>query len=106
MYRCRDLPEWKHPNGRPYHETLKSQISRAVSAELFHSDHSNVVLPPSVHALDGFVYRWKTFGESWKSRGGGSRRITDSPARSSREKSCRGTSSSRVICVSSSARTA
>jgi hypothetical protein len=23
----------------------------------------NVVLPPSVHVLDGFVYRWETFGE-------------------------------------------
>jgi Bifunctional DNA primase/polymerase, N-terminal len=70
MFRCRDLPEWKHPNGRPYHDTLKSQISGAVSAELFHSDHSNVVLPPSVHVLDGFVYRWETFGEiaevSWQ----------------------------------------
>jgi hypothetical protein len=63
VYRCRDLPEWKHPNGLSYHDTLKSQISTAVSAELFHSDHSNVVLPPSVHAVDGFVYRWENFGE-------------------------------------------
>ena len=63
VYRCRDLPQWKHANGRPYHDTLKSQISQAVSAELFHSDHTNVVLPPSVHAVDGFVYRWGNFGE-------------------------------------------
>ena len=37
---------------------------------LFHCDHLNVVLPPSVHVLDGFVYRWKAFGEilevSWQ----------------------------------------
>jgi Bifunctional DNA primase/polymerase, N-terminal len=32
VYRCRDLPEWKHTNGRPYHDTLKSQISGTVSA--------------------------------------------------------------------------
>jgi Bifunctional DNA primase/polymerase, N-terminal len=70
VFRCLDLPQWKHSNGRPYYERLESQVSRAVSAELFHCDHLNVVLPPSVHVLDGFVYRWETFGEfrevSWR----------------------------------------
>jgi Bifunctional DNA primase/polymerase, N-terminal len=70
VFRCLDLPQWKHSNGRPYYERLESQVSKAVSAELFHSDHSNVVLPPSIHALDDFVYRWETFGEfrevSWR----------------------------------------
>ena len=70
VFRCLDLPQWKHSNGRPYYERLESQVSRVVSAELFHCDHLNVVLPPSVHVLDGFVYRWETFGEfrevSWR----------------------------------------
>jgi Bifunctional DNA primase/polymerase, N-terminal len=70
VYRCRDLPQWKHSNGRPYHERLTNKLSENVSAELFHSDHSNVVLPPSVHAVDGSVYRWGNFGEflevSWQ----------------------------------------
>ena len=48
VFRCLDLPQWKHSNGRPY----ESQVSRVVSAELFHCDHLNVVLPPSVHVLD------------------------------------------------------
>ena len=71
VYYCRDLPEWKHPNGRPYHERLINKgLSENVSAEFFHCDHLNVVFPPSVHAVDGFVYRWEGFGEiaevSWK----------------------------------------
>ena len=71
VYRCRDLPQWKHANGRLYHDKLTNKgLAENVSAELFHSDHSNVVLPPSVHAVDGFVYRWGNLGEllevSWQ----------------------------------------
>ena len=35
VYRCRDLPQWKHPNGRLYHDRLKSQGYRKTSARSF-----------------------------------------------------------------------
>jgi hypothetical protein len=60
---CPDLPKFTHPDGKPYHDKLVVQITATVTAELFHSDHSNVVLPPSRHPLDGFVYVWTVFGE-------------------------------------------
>ena len=69
LFWCPDLPRWKKRNGCLYHDTLNSQINKKVSAELFHSDHSNVVFPPSVHPSGG-VYKWETFGEipaaTWK----------------------------------------
>jgi DNA polymerase I-like protein with 3'-5' exonuclease and polymerase domains len=69
MFRCQDLPRWKDPRGKPLHDTLKNHISDTVNAELYHSDHNNIILPPSVHVF-GVVYRWETFGEipevSWR----------------------------------------
>ena len=64
IYLCLDLPKWTHPvSGKPYHERLTVQITPQVSAELYHSDHRNVVLPPSQHPIDGFIYTWTIFGE-------------------------------------------
>jgi DNA polymerase I-like protein with 3'-5' exonuclease and polymerase domains len=63
VYLCPDLPKFAYPNGKPYHERLIAQITPRVTAELYHSDHSNVVLPPSQHAIDGFIYAWIIFGE-------------------------------------------
>jgi DNA polymerase I-like protein with 3'-5' exonuclease and polymerase domains len=62
-YLCPDLPKFTHPNGKPYYEKLVAQVTPLITAELFHSDHSNVVLPPSRHAIDGFIYTWTVFGE-------------------------------------------
>jgi DNA polymerase I-like protein with 3'-5' exonuclease and polymerase domains len=70
FYTCSDLPQFSHSNGQPYHKALTVKRTPLVSAELIYSDHSNVVLPPSRHKLDDFVYQWTVFGEiqvvSWK----------------------------------------
>jgi hypothetical protein len=70
VYICPDLPKWTHPDGRSYHEKLIFKLNPSVTAELFYSDHSNVVLPPSRHPSDDFVYEWSVFGEikevSWQ----------------------------------------
>jgi DNA polymerase-1 len=64
VYLCPNLPKWTYPaNGKPYHERLTVQITPQISAELYHSDHRNVVLPPSQHPIDGFIYTWTIFGE-------------------------------------------
>jgi len=64
------LPPFTHPNGWPYHKALMVEITPQVTAELFHSNHTNVVLPPSRHKDDDFIYRWIVFGEipvvTWK----------------------------------------
>jgi DNA polymerase I-like protein with 3'-5' exonuclease and polymerase domains len=70
VYSCSDLPPFTHPNGWPYHKALMVEITPQVTAELFHSNHTNVVLPPSRHKDDDFIYRWIVFGEipvvTWK----------------------------------------
>jgi DNA polymerase I-like protein with 3'-5' exonuclease and polymerase domains len=64
---CPDLPLWKKPNGGPCYDPVRSQLNQLVTAELFWSDHQNVVIPPSVHPISGFVYAWDQIGEvpSW-----------------------------------------
>jgi Bifunctional DNA primase/polymerase, N-terminal len=61
LYFCHDLPS-KKPDGTSLLKPLSAPVGNGVTAELFHADHSNVVLPPSVHVL-GTIYRWETFGE-------------------------------------------
>ena len=69
LFICPDIPQMSKLDGKPLLEPLKARVCEGVDAELFHSDHSNVVLPPSLH-IQGCVYRWKTFGEipvvSWQ----------------------------------------
>jgi DNA polymerase I-like protein with 3'-5' exonuclease and polymerase domains len=66
---CEDLPTFLDKHGSPYHEKLTSWLSEKVSAELFHSSHSNIVLPCSRHPVRDnetdayFVYAWTHFGE-------------------------------------------
>ena len=55
IYLCGDLPKWMKANGKPYEKPLTFQINEAVTAELFYSDHSNIVLPPSMHPKDEFI---------------------------------------------------
>jgi DNA polymerase I-like protein with 3'-5' exonuclease and polymerase domains len=62
VYLCPDLPKWTRANGKPHLEKLKSRVTASVNGELFFSDHSNVVLPPSRHPLDQFVYNWVIVG--------------------------------------------
>jgi DNA polymerase-1 len=63
VYICSDLPQFSYPNGSPYYKALTVGITSQVTAELFHSNHTNVVLPPSRHKLDDFIYHWTVFGE-------------------------------------------
>ena len=69
LFICRNMPKMVKSDGGPLLEPLKAKVCEGVDAELFHSDHSNLVLPPSIH-IQGSVYRWKTFGEipevSWQ----------------------------------------
>jgi DNA polymerase I-like protein with 3'-5' exonuclease and polymerase domains len=69
-YVCPDLPKFTHPNGKPYYERLVVTLKAPVTAELFYSDHSNIIIPPSRHPLDDFIYLWTLFGEilevTWK----------------------------------------
>jgi hypothetical protein len=59
---CPDLPAWKNPkNGKPIHKVLSAKLNDKVSVELYHCEHLNVVLPPSVHP-SGFKYVWTVFG--------------------------------------------
>ena len=62
-YCCQDLPRFTNLNGKPYYEKLVAKLKEPVTAELFYSDHSNIVLPPSRHPLDDFVYVWAVVGE-------------------------------------------
>jgi hypothetical protein len=70
VYLCPDLPRFTYPNGRPYYKTLVVTLRAPVTAELYYNPHNNIVLPPSRHTLDDFVYAWTVFGEipvvSWK----------------------------------------
>jgi Bifunctional DNA primase/polymerase, N-terminal len=61
MFSCRDLPSFSKPDGRPLYEPIKAQLSEAVQAELFHSTHSNLILPPSIHP-HGTKYLWESYG--------------------------------------------
>ena len=67
---CPDMPEWVKDNGRPYHDRLVAQVSDTIRAELFHCSRNNIILPPSVHLKDDFVYNWVKVGEvpiiSWQ----------------------------------------
>jgi Bifunctional DNA primase/polymerase, N-terminal len=62
VFFCDDLPEIKGPRGGPYEKPLVSQLSDAVTAELYHSNHSNIVFPPSTHPTM-FKYEWDVTGE-------------------------------------------
>jgi Bifunctional DNA primase/polymerase, N-terminal len=63
IVRCPDLPEWKKSaTGRPCYEPVQANLSEHVSAALYHSSHTNVVLPPSVHR-DGGTYSWSVCGD-------------------------------------------
>jgi hypothetical protein len=55
---CPDIPQWVKVNGRPYHDRLVAEVSPQIRAELFHCDRNNIVLPPSVHPLDDYIYTW------------------------------------------------
>ena len=70
VFICPDLPKFWRPDGKkPLYGPLKAEVGPGVNGELFYSDHTNVVFPPSIH-VQGSVYRWVTFGEvpevSWK----------------------------------------
>jgi DNA polymerase family A/3'-5' exonuclease/Bifunctional DNA primase/polymerase, N-terminal len=69
VFYCQDLPQWRKANGSAFQDPLEAQITDLVTAEFFHSNHSNVIVPPSIHS-SLFVYRWEVFGEilevSWK----------------------------------------
>jgi hypothetical protein len=69
VFLCPDLPPLVEPDGKPCRKPLPARPRDGVEAALYHSDHTNVVLPPSVH-IQGTVYRWKAFGEipevSWQ----------------------------------------
>src|SRR5262249_53837638 len=59
---CPDLPAWKNPKtGKPIHKSLVGKLNDKVSAELYHCEHNNIVLPPSIHP-SGFKYVWTVFG--------------------------------------------
>ena len=59
---CPDLPQWTNPkNGGPFHKTLVSKINDKVSAELYHCERNNIVLPPRFIRA-GFAYVWTVFG--------------------------------------------
>ena len=66
---CEDLPEFLDEHGNRYMSPLRVQITEKVNAEFFHSPHSNLVLPCSLHpqredASDPyFVYSWTHTGE-------------------------------------------
>src|SRR6516162_8956624 len=67
---CPDIPEWIKDNGRPYYDRLVAQVTDTIRAELFHCSRNNIILPPSVHLKDDFVYNWVKVGEvpiiSWQ----------------------------------------
>jgi DNA polymerase I-like protein with 3'-5' exonuclease and polymerase domains len=76
IFICEDLPVFLDEHGNRYMAPLRSQLTDKVSAELFHSPHSNLVLPSSLHPLRDsaddpyFVYAWTQVGEishfSWQ----------------------------------------
>jgi Bifunctional DNA primase/polymerase, N-terminal len=70
VFICPDMPKWVRVNGRPYRDRLVAEVTSQIRAELFHCDHNNIILPPSVHSLDNFIYTWTILGEvpvlAWK----------------------------------------
>jgi hypothetical protein len=66
---CEDLPVFLDEHGNRYLSPLRAQLTEAVSAEFFHSPHSNLVLPCSRHPLRDnpsdpyFTYSWTHTGE-------------------------------------------
>jgi DNA polymerase-1 len=62
VFLCRDLPRFRQENGDIIYAPVSSNVLENMTAELFHSLHSNIVLPPSVH-FEGLAYRWAAFGE-------------------------------------------
>ena len=64
MFLCDDLPRFLDEKGKPYFERLGAQLTDKVTAELFHSSHTNVVLPCSRHPVRDsesdpyFIYAW------------------------------------------------
>jgi hypothetical protein len=60
---CPDMPKWTKGNGRPYRDRLVATVSDTIRAELFHCDRNNIILPPSVHKIDNFIYTWTLLGE-------------------------------------------
>jgi hypothetical protein len=63
IFICPDMPKWVRENGNPYQDRLVANVSDTIRAELFHCNRNNIVLPPSVHPLDNFVYNWTLLGE-------------------------------------------
>jgi hypothetical protein len=63
LFFCPDMPKWAKPNGRPHHDRLTAQVSDTSRAELFHCDRNNIILPPSIHEEDSYVYTWTVLGE-------------------------------------------
>jgi DNA polymerase I-like protein with 3'-5' exonuclease and polymerase domains len=68
VFVCEDLPVFLNEHGNRYLTPLRAQLSETVSAELFHSSHSNIVLPVSQHPVRDsanephFVYTWTRTG--------------------------------------------
>ena len=70
VFICRDVPEFMKDDGKkPSWQPRFAELLPGVTAELFYTERSNIVLPPSVH-VEGFTYRWAAFGEvpevSWE----------------------------------------
>jgi DNA polymerase I-like protein with 3'-5' exonuclease and polymerase domains len=69
MLVCEDLPDFLDEHGNRYMAPLRVQLTEKVSAEFFHSPHSNLVLPCSLHPQRDdvsdsyFVYSWTHTGE-------------------------------------------
>jgi hypothetical protein len=57
------MPKWAKDNGRPYHDRLVAEVSDNINAELFHCSRNNIILPPSIHQVDSFIYTWTILGE-------------------------------------------
>jgi hypothetical protein len=70
VFICPDIPKWVRPNGRLYHDRLVAEVSDKIRAELFHCERNNIILPPSVHHVDNYIYTWTLLGEvptlTWK----------------------------------------
>jgi hypothetical protein len=63
VFICPDFPHWVNQSGRPFKTALAANLTDEITAELFHCDRQNIILPPSIHAADGFIYTWIIIGE-------------------------------------------